>query len=98
MLESELSAHESLPGATGTALVAELIALKSEMHQKEQELSELRLQLQSALHTSTEVCAARNHTQKPYPHRLVAYTTSLEVHSLHSKEHSCSSELSAFVL
>ena len=58
MLESELSAHELRPGASDAAPVAEMTALKSEVQQKEQELSDMRLQLQSVLHSSTEVCPA----------------------------------------
>lgn len=53
MLESEAAAREGSSGST--AHMAELIALRSDMQCKEQELSELRLQLQSALLTSTQV-------------------------------------------
>ena len=55
MLESDLAAHEDSSGSCSTAQTAELIALRSQVQRKEQELCQLRLQLQSALHTSTEV-------------------------------------------
>lgn len=57
MLESELAAGDfSSDKASSTiAQAADLVALRSDVHNKEQELFELRLQLHSALHTSTEV-------------------------------------------
>ena len=55
MVESDPSAHESSSGRSSTAQMAELVALRSDMQRKEHELSELRLQLDSALHTSTQV-------------------------------------------
>lgn len=53
MLESEAAAREGSSGST--AHMAELSALRSDAQCKEQELFELRLQLQSALLTSTQV-------------------------------------------
>lgn len=56
-LESELAAGELSSGDTSssTAQATELVALRHDVHNKERELSELRLQLHSALHSSTEV-------------------------------------------
>ena len=51
MLEAEVLDNNSRSGSSSMApAVAEMLA------QKEQQISELRLQLQSALHTSNEVC------------------------------------------
>ena len=55
MLESDSAAHESSSGSGSTAQMAELIALRSDVQRKEEEVYELRLQLESALHTSSEV-------------------------------------------
>lgn len=52
-LESEAAAREGSSGST--AHMAELVALRSDVQCKEQELCELRLQLQAALLTSTQV-------------------------------------------
>lgn len=56
-LESELGPGElgSIKTSQSAGQAAELVALRHDVHLKEQELCELRLQLQSALHTSTEV-------------------------------------------
>ena len=60
MLEAELADHESSPGTTDStdsaAHVAELSSLRDEMQQREQEISQLQLQLQAALSASAEVC------------------------------------------
>lgn len=58
-LESELAAHESSPGTSNSgssaAHVAELFSLRTEVQQQEQEITELKLQLQAALSASAEV-------------------------------------------
>ena len=54
-LESDSSARESSSGRSSTAQTAELVALRGDLQRKEHELSEMRLQLESALYTSTEV-------------------------------------------
>ena len=60
MLEAELTAHESSPSTAGStdsaAHVAELSSLRVEMQQREQEVTQLQLQLQAALCASAEVC------------------------------------------
>lgn len=55
MLESESAARESSSSSSSTAQMAELVILRSDVRCKEQEVSELRLQLESALCTSSEV-------------------------------------------
>lgn len=60
MLEAELADHESSPGTTDStdsaAHVAQLSSLRAEMQLREQEISQLHLQLQAALSASAEVC------------------------------------------
>ena len=60
MLETELAAHESSPDMSGSssssaAYAAELTALRAEKQQKEQQVAELQLQLEAALHASAGV-------------------------------------------
>lgn len=54
-LESDSSARESSSGRSSTAQTAELVALRGDVQRKEDEMNEMRLQLESALYTSTEV-------------------------------------------
>lgn len=55
MLESDSAASKSSSGSSSTVQTAELIALRSDVQRKEEEVCELRLQLESALHSSSEV-------------------------------------------
>ena len=60
MLETELAGHESSPGMSGSssssaAYAAELTALRAENQQNEQQVAELQLQLEAALHASAGV-------------------------------------------
>lgn len=87
MLESELAARESNSGSSSTAQMAELIALRRDVQLKEQELSELRLQLESALRMSSEVNP--NHHTCMQIYHILMMTTSESSNQLVEEMYNC---------